>query len=232
MSTNKINARIAGALFIIGTVPSALSAIFIKPILNDPNYLVRISANESQTIIGVLLLLLAVAACAGIAISLYPVLRRYNEGLALGAVGFRLIEGVLAIGVAISLIFVLILSQEFVKAGAPDSSYFQTISALIIEGRNWLRDVPMLLVFCIGASMYYYIFFKSKLIPRWLSVWGLVAIAMTIVGSMLVMFHLIDSFGTIQVILNAPIFLQEMVLAVWLIVKGFSPTAIASVPAK
>jgi hypothetical protein len=168
------------------------------------------------------------AACAGIGISLYPVLKRYSEGLALGAAGFRIIEAVFEIVGVIILLLLLTLSQEFVKAGAPGSSYFQTTGVLLLAGNAWVNNVAVLLAWCIGALMYYYIFYQTKLIPRWLSGWGLVGATLTIVASMLVMFRLISPMGTIQVVLNLPIALQEMVMAVWLIVKGFNPSAIAS----
>ena len=163
---------------------------------------------------------------------LYPILRKYNEALALGAVGFRLMEGVLYIVSVIGLILLLTLSQEFVKAGTPDSSYFQTLGVLLLAGYNWVGNVPLLLTWCLGALMYYYIFYQTKLIPRWLSGWGIIGIILCMVASLLVMFRLLDPLSTIQVVFNLPILLQEMVLAIWLIVKGFNPSAIASLFAK
>jgi hypothetical protein len=96
MNTNKKTAIIVGVLFIIATVASLLSLPFIAPI-NASNYLVDVSANGNQVTIGALLLFIGAAASAGIAISLYPILKKYNQGLALGAVGFRIIEGMLGI---------------------------------------------------------------------------------------------------------------------------------------
>jgi len=231
MNTNKKTARIAGVLFIIATVASLLSLPFIAPI-NASNYLVDVSANGNQVTIGALLLFIGAAASAGIAISLYPILKKYNQGLALGAVGFRLIEGMLGIVGVICLLLLTTLSQEFVKAGAPDSSYFQTSGALIVAVRDWMGNVAGLLAFGLGALMYYYIFFQTKLVPRWLSGWGLIGIILIIVTSMLVMFRVIGPMSTTQVVLAVPIAVQEMVLAVWLIVKGFNSSAIASLSAK
>jgi hypothetical protein len=88
---------------------------------------------KGQVTIGALLAFIAAAASVGIAISLYPILRKYDEGLALGAVGFRLIEGVFYIIGVMGLLLLLTLSQEFVKAGAPDSSYFQTLGVLLLK---------------------------------------------------------------------------------------------------
>lgn len=92
MNPNRKAAIIVGVLFITATVASLLSTGFTGSILDAPDYLIKISANENQIIIGALLQFIAAATSAGIAISLYPILRKYNEGLALGSVGFRLIE--------------------------------------------------------------------------------------------------------------------------------------------
>jgi Domain of unknown function (DUF4386) len=232
MNANRTIARIAGVLFITATVASILGNVgFLNPLLNTPDYLLKISANENQVILGALFLLIAAFASASIAISLYPILRRYHEGLALGSVGFRLIEGVLYIVGVIGVLLLLTLSQEFVKAGAPGSSYFQTSGVLLQAMSNW-ANITAVLAFYLGALMYYAIFYQSKLIPRWLSGWGVVGVILGIVADMFVLFHVISYMSTIQVVLNLPIAVQEMVLAVWLIVKGFNASAIASLSAK
>jgi hypothetical protein len=228
MNSSRKIAIIAGVLFIIATVASLLSLPFIAPILDATDYLIKISANENRIAIGALFKFIAAAASAGIAISLYPILKKYNQGLALGSVGFRIIEGMLGIVGVICLLLLTTLSQEFVKAGAPDSSYFQTSGALIVAVRDWMGNVAGLLAFGLGALMYYYIFFQTKLVPRWLSGWGLIGIILIIVISMLVMFRVIAPMSTTQIVLAVPIAVQEMVLAVWLIVKGFNPSVIAS----
>ena len=168
-------------------------------------------------------------ACAsGIAISLYPVLKKFNAGLALGAVGFRISEGVLTFVSVCAYLLLITLSQQFVKAGAPDSSYFQTLGVLVYEGHRWVYNVGSLLAFSIGALLYYIIFYRTKLVPRWISVWGLVAAILGMVSCVLVLVGLIAPFGTEQVVMNLPMFPQEMVLAAWLIAKGFNPAVIAS----
>ena len=228
MNRNRKTAIIVGVLFITATVASVLGTLFSKPILDATDYLIKISANENRIAIGALFKFIAAAASAGIAISLYPILKKYNQGLALGSVGFRIIEGMLGIVGVICLLLLTTLSQEFVKAGAPDSSYFQTSGVLIVAVRDWMGNVAGLLAFGLGALMYYYIFFQTKLVPRWLSGWGLIGIILIIVISMLVMFRVIAPMSTTQIVLAVPIGLQEMVLAVWLIVKGFNPSVIAS----
>lgn len=227
MDSNRKTARVAGALFIIATAASLLSTPFLAPI-NASNYLTVFSVNQNQVLVGALLVFIAAASSASIAISLYPVLKKHNQSLALGAVGFRLIEAVMYIVGVIGIISLLTLSQEFVKAGAPASSYFQTLGAVLLAGYNWVGNVGALLAFCLGALMYYYVFYQTKLIPRWLSVWGLVGATLCMVAGLLVMFRLIGPMSTFQVVLALPIAVQEMVLAVWLIVKGFNSSPITS----
>jgi hypothetical protein len=224
MSSDRKIAIIAGVLFITATVAGILSSVFTEPILGAPDYLIKISENENHVIIGALFVLVMGFACAGIAISLYPILRKYNEGLALGSVGFRIFEGMLWVINAIGLL--LTLSKEFVKAGTPGASSFQTSAILIRAAGDWISNLVALLAWCLGALMYYYIFYQTKLIPRWLAAWGLIGITLTLIACALVLFHLINSGSPIQIALFLPIALQEMVLAVWLIVKGFNSSAL------
>jgi hypothetical protein len=227
VDSSRNNAISAGVLFIIADAVGFLSLPFMGP-MNATNYLVSVSTNANQVATGALLLFIGGAAAIGIAISLYPVLRKYNEGLALGAVGFRTVEGVFDIVGFIGLLLLITLSQQFVKAGAPDSSYFQTLGVLVVSGYHWVENVGKLLAFSIGCLLYYIIFYRTKLVPRCLSGWGLVAGILTMLSCLLAMFGLIAPFSTEQIVLNLPILPQELVLAVWLIVKGFNPSVIAS----
>jgi hypothetical protein len=220
-------AIITGVLFIIYTGLDFLSFLFLGPV-TAPNYLVSASANRGLVGTGVLLLLIGGACAGGIAISLYPVLKKFNAGLALGAVGFRISEGVLRFVSACAYLLLITLSQQFVNAGAPDSSYFQTLGVLVNAGHTWVNG-GSLLAFSIGCVLYNIIFYRTKLIPRWLSIWGFVGGILSMVSCMLVTVGLIAPLGTEQLLMNLiPIMPQEMVLAVWLIVKGFNPSAIAS----
>lgn len=223
----KKTARIAGILFITATLASMLSLPFVQA-LNSSDYLKDISASASQITVGALFLIISAAASASIAISLYPVLRKYSQGLAVGAVGFRLIEGILYVVSVAVLVSLLTLSQEFVKAGAPATSYFQTFGIVLLAGYHWLGFSAAPLFFSLGAMMYYIIFYRTRLVPRWLSSWGIVGVSLLGLTCLLVMFNLIGAFSTYQVVLSLPIGVQEMVLAVWLIVKGFSESVIAS----
>lgn len=223
MNSNRKAAVIAGVLYIAGTATGLLS---IVPIIEDPEYLIKISTNENQVMLGAFFQFIMVVAYIGIALSLYPVLRKYNEGLALGFISFRIIGGVfIIIGVIILLLF-LPLSHEFIKAGAPDSSYFQTFGELLRAGRDLMNHVAMILALSIGSIMYYYMLYQTKLVPRWLSGWGLAGTTLTILASVLLMFRIIGLITPIYFALNAPLAMQEMVLAIWLIAKGLNPLAL------
>jgi hypothetical protein len=222
MNTDKNIARIVGILFIIGTVAGVLSFVFSGPVLEDPDYLVEVSAKENQVIIGALLILVMGFALAMVPVMLFPIFKKHNETLAIGSIVFRgVLEAVTYIAIAIISLLILTLSQEYVKAEAPDASYFQTTGALLLAAEDWITHI-LAIVFSIGALIIYYLFYQSTLIPRWLSIWGIVG------GLLYLSVPLLGIFGSALDILMAPLAIQEMVLAVWLIVKGFNSSAIAS----
>ena len=229
MTNFRKTAIIVGVLYIIGTVAGVLSAIVSTPILDGPDFLIKVSANENQFVIAALFVLLMGLALAMVPVMLFPIFRKINEVLAVGYVVFRgALETMTSIATVILWLFLLIVGREYVAAGAPDASYFQTMGSLLKEGIAPIMGI----VFSLGALMLYYLLYQSKLIPRWISGWGVFAIIMHLATSFLIMFQLQSPFSTINIVMNAPIALQEMVMAVWLIVKGFTPSAIASLSAK
>jgi hypothetical protein len=154
---------------------------------------------------------------------IYPILKKHNETLALGYVGARIAEGVLFIVNVITILTLLTLSQEFVKAGAPDASYYQTLGTLLLAAGDWAFLLGFGLAFTLSALILNYLLYQSKLIPRWLAVWGFVGAALVFA------YYLLQPFSINLVeILFLPIAAQEMVFAVWLIVKGFNLPAIDS----
>ena len=225
MDTNRKTAIIVGVLFIIGTVAGILSVVFAGSILNAPDYLMKVSANENKIIIGALFVLVMGFVLAMVPVIMFPIFKKHNEVLAIGYVVFRgALETITAITAAISWLLLLSLSQEYVKAVSPDTSYFQIFGTLLQR----VAELPMgVFVFGLGALIFYYLLYQSKLIPRWLSVWGIIAIILSLITGVLILFGLQSDFSASNFIMNFPIFLQEMVMAVWLIVKGFNPSAIA-----
>jgi hypothetical protein len=228
MNSYRNNAIMAGVLFIIATVVGILgNVIFLTPILDAPDYLIKISANENQVIIGGLLVLIMAFASASIAICLYPILKKHHQALALGSVGFRVMEGMLYIVAVVGTLSLLTLSQEYVTAGASNAPLYQISGTLLLAVKTWAGQLGVI-AFTTGAMMYYYVFYQSKLVPRWLSGWGILAAALSLASALLAIAGLLTPLSTVFISFNLLILVQEMVLAVWLIVKGFNPSVIAS----
>jgi hypothetical protein len=226
--TNRKTAIIVGVLFIIGTVAGILSVVFTGSTLTDPNYLVKVSEDQNQIVTAALLVLTMALALAMVPVVIFPVLRKHNEILALGYVVFRgALETIAAIGTVILWLLLLVLSREYVAAGAPDASSFQALGAVLLKGADPMGALAGI-VFGLGALMLYYVFYQSKLVPRWISVWGFIAIVLNLSTNILILFDLQSSFSTVNSLMNFPILLQEMVMAAWLIAKGFNPSAIAA----
>jgi hypothetical protein len=116
------------------------------------------------------------------------------------------------------------LSEEFVRAGAQEASSFQSLGALLIAERYWAFQMVSI-TFGLGALIFYYMFYQSKLIPRFISVWGLVGAALVLVNAVFDMFGIsLGPLGNLGVLM----LLNDLFLGVWLIVKGFNPSAITS----
>ncbi len=229
MNTYRKTAIIVGALFIIATAFLFIGEAFYKPILSSPDYLDIVYPNRAIVIIGVLLEFVIVLAMPLIPVFFFPVLKKYNEALALGYIVFRSLEAVVLISVAeINKLSLIGVSQDYLNNEGVDAAYFQYLGNSI-QAENYWGDTAGLIyniIFAIGALMLYSVLYESKLIPRFISAWGFIAAIFLLIGAML--FTFIDIHPAIEILIVSPIAVQEMVMAVWLIVKGFNPSAIAS----
>ena len=231
MNNYRKTAIIVGVLYIIGTVAGVSSVIATGPILDASDYLAKVAANPNQLPIGALLVLLMGFSLAMVPALLFPIFRKVDEVLAAGYLVFRgALETVTCIALVSLWLLLGVVGQQYVAGGAADSAVFQTMAAVLRNGGDAINPIGTF-VFCLGALMLYSMFYRSQLIPRWISIWGFIAILLHLATGFLVMFHLMSTFSTINTIVNFPIFLQEMVMAVWLIAKGFSPSALASLTA-
>ena len=226
MNANRKTARIVGALFLVSNVTFILGAVvFVEPILGAPDYLSLVSPNRAQVILGVLLELINGIAYLGIAVLLFPILKQRFESMALGYVGFRIIEFVMQTLSDLSPLSLLTLSEEFVRAGAPAASSFQALGTLLLAERSWAFQMVSI-TFGLGALLFYTMLYPSKLIPRFISIWGLLGATVVLANTMFDMFSLtVPNLGVLML-------LNELFLGVWLIVKGFNPSAIVSEPAR
>jgi hypothetical protein len=218
MDSNRKTAIIVGVLFITATVAYSLGVFLLDPILGGSDYLTSASGNASKVIIGAFLVLIDSIAVTGIGIAMYPILKKHNETLALSYTGARIVEGVLFMVNVIAVRTLLTLSQEFVTSGVPDVSHYQTLGTVLLAAGDWAFLLGFGVAFTLSALILNFLLYRSKLIPRWLSGWGFVG------AVLLWVYYLLQGFGISQVdFLFFPIAVQEMVFAVWIIIKGFSP---------
>ncbi|MBI5961334.1 MAG: DUF4386 domain-containing protein [Chloroflexi bacterium] len=221
MKTERRIALWIGVLYIIGTVAGVLSVVSAgSPLLSADDYLTEIADNENQMVLGALFVLIMGVSLALIPAIAYPVLKQHNEILAVGYVIFRGALETLTYVVTVLIWLVLVpISQEYVKA-ADGSSYEALGDMLIYVSKN--AATMTALIFPIGALMLYAIFYQSKLTPRWVSMWGIIAVSLYIPAALLDMFDVVTQEDSTFTLMMMPMFLQEMVMAVWLIVKGFN----------
>jgi Domain of unknown function (DUF4386) len=231
VSSDRKSAIWVGVLWIMATVFPVMSISSWSVLDDGKGILANAATHKSQLITWALLNLVGAVAAAGVAFMLYPILHRVahtsvRKGLALWYVGTRITEsGIYVVAVLATWAF-LPLSREFAAAGAPDASHFQT-SGVMLQTTQDLALALAQSVFAIGAAMVYYLLFQARLVPRWLSLWGLVAAPLFLIASLSLLWTG-DPNSTLANAFFAPLGVQEMVLAVWLIVKGFDAAALAS----
>jgi hypothetical protein len=224
--TKRKTAIMVGVLYIIGTVAGILSLVVTGPILESPDYLLQVSMNPNQIVIGALFVLTMGLALAMVPVMMFPILKTYNRALAVGYVVFRgALEAVTYLLFVIGWLALPLISQEFIRAGAAEASFLQALGDLVLRAHDQIVHV-LSIIFILGALMFYSMLYQSKLVPRWLAGWGLLAAIPYFVYGVLSLFTLPDSVGTLPIILVLPMAVQEMVLAIWLIAKGFNSSPV------
>ena len=223
MNTYRKNAVIVGAMYIIATIGGILSLVFTEPARTAQDLLTYISANENQIVLGAIAVLIMGLALAMVPVAAFPVLRKHNEVLALGYVVFRSgLEAVCYLAMAVSWLFLVPLSHVY-QAGAPDASNLEAFGSALFEVSQ--VNLVLTIVFSLGALMFYSVLYQSRLVPRWLSGVGLIVVVISWAANWLPMLGVVSPGSPILFYMEMALALQEMVLAVWLIVKGFNPSA-------
>jgi hypothetical protein len=223
MDSYRKTAIIVGSLFIIATVTAILSGVFLGSTLDALN-LTTVSANQNQVIIAVIFELILAVSVFAIGFMMFPILKKHVESLALGYVGIRLIETVFILVASLTLLSLITISQQYV-AGSLDSSY---LGNLLLVLRDWSLVIGTLIFLGLGGLPLNYLLYHSKLIPRWLSIWGFIGAALVLLYGLLSLFSFSPALMSTLNLLAAPIAVQEMIFAVWLIFKGFNPEIITS----
>ena len=219
MNSNRRTGILVGVLFIIATVFLFVGGSFYGPVLDTPDYLQTAYPNRITAIIGMLIEFSCILAIPLIPVFAFPVLRKHSETLALSYIAFRLFEAVIFVLVDITKLSLIKVSELYLAADAPTADVLANIGAAI-QGWNEWSWVFYVLIFAFGALIFYTALYQSKLLPRWISVWGLIAIALMAISAFLAMFE-VELTDAVFGLLVVPIMVQEMVMALWLIIKGF-----------
>jgi len=218
-STRKI-ALAAGVLYMLTFV--SIPTIALYGPLHDANYIIG-AGPDTPVIIGGLLEIIVALAGIGTAVVLFPVLKKQNEGAALGLVASRILEsGTIFVGVAFILTIVT-LRQTGAGADALVTGHalVSLYDRIFLLGQSFMPAVCDLLL---GFLLY-----RSRLVPRALSLIGIVGGPVLLVGYLAVMFGLIGQRAPLAGLSALPVALFEFSLGVWLVVKGFNRSAITSV---
>jgi hypothetical protein len=222
-------ALVTGVLFVITYVTSIPPVLFLYvPLLNDPGYIVGAGA-DNGVLWGAFLELLLIVANIGTAVVLFPLLKRQNEGLALGYVTARVVESVfIAVGI-ISLLAVVTLRRDVAGAAGADAATLVTVGKALVAIHDWTFLLGPGFVVGIGNGLLLgYLMYRSALVPRAMAVLGLIAGPVLLVRFVGILFGVVEPGSVAGSIMVGPEFIWELLLGIWLIVKGFKPAPIAS----
>lgn len=213
---NKKISRVLGFAFLLQFVTS-FSVIWIKSawhILGDIQAtMLKIAKYPGLLRANILMDMLTALGVIFLGTALYITLRDQNEKIALTALGFYILEGALLATSKMATFALLRLSQEFVTSGGTE--YFLTLGNLFLESMNYVDDFLLMFAFCVGGILFYYLLHKSRVVPLWLSLWGLLSLIPLLIGILASFFNIDLPF-----ILYLPYLPFEFVIAVWILIKG------------
>ena len=223
-------ARLTGVLFLI-TYLTSIPAFFVfyAPVLKDPGYITG-AGPDTSVLVGAFLEVVLIIANIGCALTLFPVLKRQNEVLALGYVTARLVEcGFIAVGI-LSLLAVVTLRQG--AAGA-DAASLTVVGQALVAIHDWTFLLGPAFIGVLGTGlMLGYLMYRSGLVPRPMAVLGLIGGVLVCLSGTAVLLGALEQGGSAQTLATMPEFLWELSLGIYLTVKGFRPSAAASEPAR
>jgi hypothetical protein len=217
MNSNTRTARTLGLLLLLNLAIGYLTNLFLLgPLTFAADYLTKVSENRNQIIISLLLLFIGGCISVGIAVYLLPVFKQINKNMAMWFLSFSIISFTIITIDNISVLALFSVCKEYAKALPPEINYFKALSNVFYAIRMWTH-LMVILVGCIPMFIFYLLFFQSKLLPRFLSIGGLLVSLLMLTGVLL------DIFGQgLYVQLLLPAGLIRLVVALWLMIKGFS----------
>ncbi len=229
MNTNRNIANSTGILFIVAAVTAIIGNLLYTPILHDADYILKGTPHETQILWGVFFEILTAFAVIGTPIALYPILKKYNQSMAIATVSFRLLEATMIIIGILSLLTMVSLSHDFSKQVDQNPASYLLAGKSLLALHNWTFAFGPNIALGPSTFMTSYLLYTSKLIPRSISILGLIGGPFIFTCGVLVMFGVFLQVSMWGMILAIPVFLYEMSLAVWLLVKGFKTNEVEMV---
>jgi Domain of unknown function (DUF4386) len=225
-STRKI-AVIAGVFFLITEIAAIAGRLLYNPILNHPGYIAGPGA-DTRVFLGALSEVILVIAVIGTAVTLYPIVKRQNESVALGYVCGRLMEAAVIVTGIISVLSVVKLRQDYAGTAGTNAAPLTTVGKSLVAIHDWTFLLGPALILGVNTLLLAYLMYRSELVPRFIAVLGLVGGPLICVSATAVMFGAYGQTSAVGTITAIPVFAWEVSLAVWLIAKGFKPSPITS----
>ena len=214
--TYRKTATTVGVIYVMGMVVGIGGNMLVQSIVGVPDYLAALGSNSMLLAIGAMLWLLAAAGDAAHGVLMFPVLNRHSQRIAVGYVGARVMDAVFVAIMVLFILFQIPLASEYVKADASNAAFLQSLGSVFTQAQLYAYHFGMLTVGCAGL-MLNYAFYRARLVPRALGIWGLVGYAIILCGSAL------EIMGfNLNLLHTLPGGLWELFVGVWLIVKGFN----------
>jgi Domain of unknown function (DUF4386) len=228
MTSTRRTAIVAGVFFLITEVTAIAGVLLYGSVLGSPDFVVSPTVDDTGVRAGAFLEVLLAIAVVGTAVTLYPIVRRQNEGMALGHVAGRLIEAtIIAVG-AISLLAVVTMREDLAGTTGSEAAAAVTVGQSLVAVHNWTFLFGPKLALGVNTVLLAYLMYRSRLVPRAIAVLGLVGGSLIFASGTAVLFGLYEDLSIPGLAAAAPVLAWELSVATWMIVKGFSPSPITA----
>jgi len=214
--SDKTNARFVGIFILITYIGLILSGIILAPILGSTDVLAAAYPNGTAMLIGSVVEMGNAAGVLGIALFMFPYLKEKKGTLALWYVGIRISEAILSAFATTSRLALIDISEAYLDAGSPSDPIYQTLADVALANYHWAHEM-LTVFFILGAVIFYFLLYRNEIVPRFISIWGFIAVI-----SLIIMNLLAPILGDIAIIFGLLIMSNEIFLGLWLIVKGFN----------
>ena len=223
---NLSTARTLGLLLLAALVCGLFSSV---PAIEESNYLTTLASIGPQINLAIVFQAMMAMLYVAIVVVTYPIVKTVSPVHAIAYLAFRLTGAAFLVVGIVSLMLFHTLGQQMAQAGLNPPAYYETLGMLLRQTRDGLNHVGMILPWVIGGLFLYHALLKTRLIPRWLSAWGIAGIAFTLVATLLYMLSMVRGVSSpVYLILNVPLALQEITFAVYLLARGFRKEPFAS----